>query len=78
MWEISPGLSRAGSRVSGLFVAMRTLMFPLASNPSSWLMSSSMVRWTSLSPPAPSSKRAPPTASILKLNLKMIFKCVSH
>lgn len=50
---------RAGSRVSGLLVAIRTLMFPRGSNPSSWLMSSSIVLWTSLSPPAPSSKRAP-------------------
>jgi hypothetical protein len=32
-----------------------TLMFPLGSKPSSWLMSSSMVLCTSLSPPAPSS-----------------------
>uniref|UniRef100_A0A672LAP0 SLC26A/SulP transporter domain-containing protein n=1 Tax=Sinocyclocheilus grahami TaxID=75366 RepID=A0A672LAP0_SINGR len=54
-----PGLIRAGSRVSGLLVAIRTLMFPLGSNPSSWLISSNMVLCTSLSPPAPSSKRAP-------------------
>ena len=73
-----PGRSRAGSRVSGLgisgakgicviitylFVAMMTLMFPLASNPSNWLINSNIVRCTSLSPPAPSSKRAPPIAS---------------
>jgi hypothetical protein len=44
-------------------VAINTLMFPRGSNPSSWLMSSNIVRWTSLSPPAPSSKRAPPMAS---------------
>lgn len=54
-----PGLIRAGSRVSGLFVAISTLMLPRGSKPSSWLISSSIVRCTSLSPPAPSSKRAP-------------------
>lgn len=54
-----PGLMRAGSRVSGLLVAISTLMLPRGSKPSSWLMSSSIVLWTSLSPPAPSSKRAP-------------------
>lgn len=54
-----PGLISAGSRVSGLFVAISTLMLPRGSKPSSWLMSSSIVRCTSLSPPAPSSKRAP-------------------
>lgn len=54
-----PGLMRAGSRVSGLFVAIRTLMLPRGSKPSSWLISSNIVLWTSLSPPAPSSKRAP-------------------
>ena len=42
---------------------MRTLMFPLASNPSSWFTISNIVRCTSLSPPTPSSKRAPPIAS---------------
>lgn len=54
-----PGLISAGSRVSGLFVAISTLMLPRGSKPSNWLISSSMVRCTSLSPPAPSSKRAP-------------------
>mmetsp|Transcript_11867 Transcript_11867/g.30986 ORF Transcript_11867/g.30986 Transcript_11867/m.30986 type:complete len:395 (+) Transcript_11867:285-1469(+) len=58
-----PGLRSAGSRVSGRFVAMSTLMLPRESKPSSWLTISSIVRCTSLSPPAPSSKRAPPTAS---------------
>jgi len=46
-----PGLSRAGSRVSGLLVAIRTLMLPRESKPSNWFTISSMVRWTSLSPP---------------------------
>lgn len=46
-----PGLRRAGSKVSGLLVAIRTLMLPLESKPSSWLTISSMVRCTSLSPP---------------------------
>lgn len=54
-----PGLIRAGSSVSGLLVAIKTLMFPLGSKPSSWLINSSIVLWTSLSPPAPSSNRAP-------------------
>lgn len=46
-----PGLRSAGSKVSGLLVAMSTLMFPLESKPSSWFTISSMVRCTSLSPP---------------------------
>jgi len=55
---------RATKRViTDRFVAMRTLMFPRGSKPSSWLINSSIVRCTSLSPPAPSSKRAPPIAS---------------
>mmetsp|Transcript_945 Transcript_945/g.2027 ORF Transcript_945/g.2027 Transcript_945/m.2027 type:complete len:216 (-) Transcript_945:688-1335(-) len=61
--SIRPGRSSAGSSVSGLLVAMSTLTFPRASKPSSWLTISSIVRCTSLSPPAPSSKRAPPMAS---------------
>lgn len=84
-----PGRSNAGSSVSGLangfslvgnqgqmsylFVAMRTLMLPLGSNPSSWLMSSNMVLCTSLSPPAPSSNRAPPTASISSKKMMHAF-----
>mmetsp|Transcript_20664 Transcript_20664/g.41622 ORF Transcript_20664/g.41622 Transcript_20664/m.41622 type:complete len:203 (+) Transcript_20664:191-799(+) len=61
--SMRPGRSSAGSSVSGLFVAMRTLTLPRASNPSSWFTISSIVRCTSLSPPAPSSNRAPPIAS---------------
>lgn len=64
------------NRVDGItdrFVAMRTLMFPRGSNPSSWLINSSIVRCTSLSPPAPSSKRAPPTASISSKKMMQAF-----
>lgn len=46
-----PGLMRAGSKVSILLVAMMTFTSPLESKPSSWLSSSSMVLWISLSPP---------------------------
>ena len=45
-----PGLRRAESRMSILLVAMMTLMFWVASNPSNWFSSSSIVRCTSLSP----------------------------
>ncbi|GMS81486.1 hypothetical protein PENTCL1PPCAC_3661, partial [Pristionchus entomophagus] len=68
-----PGRIRAGSSVSGRFVAISTLMFPRGSNPSSWLISSSIVRCTSLSPPAPSSCLAPPTASISSKKMRQAF-----
>merc|ERR1719427_64983 len=68
-----PGLISAGSRVSGLFVAIRTLMLPRGSKPSSWLISSNIVLWTSLSPPAPSSNLAPPTASISSKKMRQAF-----
>mmetsp|Transcript_46775 Transcript_46775/g.105793 ORF Transcript_46775/g.105793 Transcript_46775/m.105793 type:complete len:205 (-) Transcript_46775:766-1380(-) len=60
-----PGRSSAGSRVSGRFVAMRTLMFPRASKPSSSVTIWSMVRCTSLSDPpsSPPEVRDPPMAS---------------
>lgn len=71
-----PGLMRAGSRVSIRLVAMMTLTSPRESKPSSWLSSSNMVLWISLSPPelesylsSSSSRqktpmwRAPPTGS---------------
>mmetsp|Transcript_34712 Transcript_34712/g.76349 ORF Transcript_34712/g.76349 Transcript_34712/m.76349 type:complete len:225 (+) Transcript_34712:222-896(+) len=58
-----PGRSSAGSSVSGLLVAIKILTLPRASKPSSWFTISSIVRCTSLSPPAPSSKRVPPIAS---------------
>ena len=41
----------AGSSDSILFVAMMTLTSPRSSKPSSWLSSSSIVRWISRSPP---------------------------
>mmetsp|Transcript_56476 Transcript_56476/g.129690 ORF Transcript_56476/g.129690 Transcript_56476/m.129690 type:complete len:324 (+) Transcript_56476:337-1308(+) len=61
--SMRPGRSSAVSRMSSLFVAMTTLIWLVASKPSSWLTISSIVRCTSLSPPAPSSKRVPPMAS---------------
>mmetsp|Transcript_39102 Transcript_39102/g.92524 ORF Transcript_39102/g.92524 Transcript_39102/m.92524 type:complete len:382 (+) Transcript_39102:527-1672(+) len=61
--SMRPGRSSAGSRVSGLLVAISTLTLPRASKPSSWFTISSIVRCTSLSPPCPSSCRAPPIAS---------------
>merc|ERR1740128_1398030 len=68
-----PGLMSAGSRVSGLLVAINTLILPLGSNPSNWLINSNIVLWTSLSPPAPSSNLAPPTASISSKKIKQAF-----
>ncbi|GMS99137.1 hypothetical protein PENTCL1PPCAC_21312, partial [Pristionchus entomophagus] len=68
-----PGRTRAGSRVSGRLVAISTLMFPRGSNPSNWLINSSIVRCTSLSPPIPSSNLAPPTASISSKKIKHAF-----
>mmetsp|Transcript_27859 Transcript_27859/g.65405 ORF Transcript_27859/g.65405 Transcript_27859/m.65405 type:complete len:242 (-) Transcript_27859:822-1547(-) len=62
--SIRPGRMRAGSRLSILLVAMMTLTSPRSSNPSSWLSSSSMVRWISLVPPEEESYRLDPTASI--------------
>ncbi len=57
--SIRPGLMRAGSRVSGRLVAMRTLMFPRGSNPSNWFINSNMVRCTSLELPSPSLNLVP-------------------
>mmetsp|Transcript_18197 Transcript_18197/g.50676 ORF Transcript_18197/g.50676 Transcript_18197/m.50676 type:complete len:209 (-) Transcript_18197:850-1476(-) len=51
--SMRPGRNRAESKMSMRFVAMTTLMFWAGSKPSSWLRSSSMVRWTSESPPPP-------------------------
>ena len=72
-----PGRNSAGSSVSGRFVAMRTLMFPRASNPSNWFTISSIVRCTSLSPPAPSSNRVPPIASISSKNCPRVHTATS-
>mmetsp|Transcript_33316 Transcript_33316/g.86438 ORF Transcript_33316/g.86438 Transcript_33316/m.86438 type:complete len:209 (+) Transcript_33316:179-805(+) len=60
-----PGRNKAGSSVSGRFVAIKTLIFPRASNPSSSVTICNMVRCTSLSLPFSSDPvRAPPIASI--------------
>eukprot|EP00732_Lithocolla_globosa_P001091 Lithocolla_globosa_v1_NODE_485_length_3924_cov_498.966658.p4 type:complete len:119 gc:universal NODE_485_length_3924_cov_498.966658:368-724(+) len=48
-------------------------MLPRGSKPSNWLINSNIVRCTSLSPPAPSSKRAPPTASISSKKIMQAF-----
>mmetsp|Transcript_24087 Transcript_24087/g.82157 ORF Transcript_24087/g.82157 Transcript_24087/m.82157 type:complete len:229 (-) Transcript_24087:774-1460(-) len=66
--SMRPGLRSAGSRLSILFVAMITFTSPLASKPSIWLRSSSMVRWISRSPPDVESYRFVPTASISSMN----------
>ncbi len=52
--SILPGLRRAGSRISILFVAMMILMVWVVSKPSSWLSSSNIVLCTSESPLCPS------------------------
>ena len=49
--SIRPGRSKAGSRLSILFVARITLTSPLESKPSNWLRSSNIVLWISRSPP---------------------------
>lgn len=46
-----------------------TLMFLVASKPSSWLRSSSIVRCTSLSPPEPPSRRDEPMESISSMKM---------
>merc|ERR1711871_1590793 len=60
-----PGRNKAGSKVSGLLVAINTLILPRGSNPSSSVTICSIVRCTSLSdPPSPSPDvREPPMAS---------------
>ena len=56
--------------MSILFVAMITLMFCVASKPSSCAKSSSMVRCTSLSPPElPPSPREEPMESISSMKM---------
>ncbi|EPE08567.1 cell division control protein 48 [Ophiostoma piceae UAMH 11346] len=62
--SIRPGRISAGSSDSILFVAMITLTSPRSSKPSSWFRSSSIVRWTSRSPPDVESYRFVPMASI--------------
>mmetsp|Transcript_8878 Transcript_8878/g.28174 ORF Transcript_8878/g.28174 Transcript_8878/m.28174 type:complete len:205 (+) Transcript_8878:331-945(+) len=70
-----PGRRRAGSRVSGRLVAMRTLMLPRGSKPSSSVTIWSMVRWTSLSvPPSPSPEvLEPPMASTSSKKMMQAF-----
>lgn len=63
MWDPSTQPTPALHSRDVLICQTHTLMLPRESKPSSWLTISSMVRCTSLSPPAPSSKRAPPMAS---------------
>lgn len=62
--------------MSGLLVAIKTLMLPRGSKPSSWLISSNIVLWTSLSPPAPSSKRAPVHQNT-KLIIQIFRQCIT-
>lgn len=52
-----PGLKRAGSKVSALFVDIITFTFVLCSKPSIWFKSSIKTLWTSLSAPVCASKR---------------------
>mmetsp|Transcript_26626 Transcript_26626/g.80717 ORF Transcript_26626/g.80717 Transcript_26626/m.80717 type:complete len:483 (-) Transcript_26626:267-1715(-) len=68
--SIRPGRRRAESRMSIRLVAMITLIWLVASKPSSWLRSSSIVRCTSESPPPePPSMRAPPIESISSMKM---------
>mmetsp|Transcript_2368 Transcript_2368/g.6453 ORF Transcript_2368/g.6453 Transcript_2368/m.6453 type:complete len:241 (-) Transcript_2368:588-1310(-) len=73
--SIRPGRRRAESRMSIRLVAMITLIWLVASKPSSWLRSSSIVRCTSRSPESSESKRFVPTAS--SSSMKMIAGCFS-
>uniref|UniRef100_A0A182KHQ4 Uncharacterized protein n=1 Tax=Anopheles christyi TaxID=43041 RepID=A0A182KHQ4_9DIPT len=67
--SIRPGRSRAGSRMSIRLVAMMTLMFLVASKPSSWFSNSNIVRCTSESPPLPDSIRDEPMESISSMKM---------
>mmetsp|Transcript_19896 Transcript_19896/g.59640 ORF Transcript_19896/g.59640 Transcript_19896/m.59640 type:complete len:277 (+) Transcript_19896:162-992(+) len=64
-----PGRSRAGSRVSGRFVAMMIFTRPRSSKPSIWFRSSMRVRWISRSAEVPCEKRLPPMASISSMKM---------
>lgn len=70
-----PGRSRAESRIS-LLAAMKTLIFSVASNPSSWSGSSSAACCTALSPPEPPSCCEEQTESLLFMT--MIDGVCSH
>ena len=69
--SMRPGRRRAGSRMSRRLVAMITLMFLVGSKPSSWLRSSSIVRWTSESPPELPSTREEPMLSISSMKMML-------
>lgn len=60
-----PGRSSAGSRVSGLLVAIMIFTRPNVSNPSIWLSSSINVLWISRSADVPSENRRAPTNKTL-------------
>mmetsp|Transcript_23057 Transcript_23057/g.32534 ORF Transcript_23057/g.32534 Transcript_23057/m.32534 type:complete len:200 (-) Transcript_23057:691-1290(-) len=65
-----PERNKAGSRMSGRFVAAITLISLLELNPSNWFSSSNIVLCTSLSPDLSLSKRLVPIAS--NSSMKMI------
>mmetsp|Transcript_40418 Transcript_40418/g.130346 ORF Transcript_40418/g.130346 Transcript_40418/m.130346 type:complete len:212 (-) Transcript_40418:449-1084(-) len=67
--SMRPGRSSAESSMSMRFVAITTLIWLVASKPSSWLSSSSIVRWTSESPPPSPSWRCPPMESISSMKM---------
>lgn len=71
-----PDLSRAGSKTSTLFVAAMTLISVSWEKPSSWLRSSSMVLWISLSPDFSELNLLVPTAS--SSSMKMIVGAFSQ
>ena len=73
---LRPGRMSAGSSDSILLVARITLTSVRASKPSSWLSSSSIVRWISFSPPEVESYRLVPTASISSIKT-MVGACSS-
>ena len=59
-----PGLSNAGSKISSLLVAAMILMLEMLLKPSISVRSCMKVRWTSLSPEVPESRRCPARLSI--------------
>mmetsp|Transcript_31574 Transcript_31574/g.82540 ORF Transcript_31574/g.82540 Transcript_31574/m.82540 type:complete len:328 (-) Transcript_31574:228-1211(-) len=67
--SMRPGRSSAVSRISRRLVAITTLIWLVASKPSSWLSSSSIVLCTSESPPDSPSCRAPPIESISSMKM---------
>jgi len=67
--SILPGLIKAGSKVSILFVAMMTLTYAWVSNPSSWFSNYNMVLWTYFYPPEFESYLFVPIASISSIKI---------